>query len=177
MITFAFVKKRRTYIIYLMTLLIPALLITGCYEDDSCNQNTETGINITVSNSGSDASTDLDGLNQNSIESWRVTAVGDTTALVDSESDYNTGIPLDMNDTTVTLLFKIRDNDTTDYLVDTVIFTYIQTDLQLLTVTCGFAPVFNITGGEFYMNTLDSVIIYEQEVSTDLQTNNVTFYY
>lgn len=169
---------KKTYFLRLFAFLMPVFLLAACYEDDSCNQNTVSGVNITVANSGSDSKTDLDGLDQSNIESWRITAVGDTTALVGSENtDYTTGIPLDMNNTSITVLFKIRDNDTTDYLVDTVVFEYIQTDLQLLSVSCGFAPIFKLTGGCFGTSVLDSVVIYDSEISTDLQENNVSFYY
>jgi hypothetical protein len=157
---------------------MPVFLMTACYEDDSCNQNTVTGVNVSVSNSGADKSTDLDGLDYDNIESWRFTALDDTLALVSSENlTYSPGIPLNMNDTTITLLFQIRDNDSTDYLQDTVIFNYIQTDFQLLSINCGFAPLFTLTGGQSTINILDSVILYEGDITTDMQIENVAFYY
>lgn len=152
--------------------------MTACYEDDSCNQNTVTGVNIAVANSGADKATDLDGLDYATIESWLFTALDDTLALVSSESlTYSSGIPLDMNDTTITFLFKIRDNDSTAYLQDTVTFNYIQTDLQLLSINCGFAPVFQLRGGQSTSNVLDSVVVYEASITTDMQIKNVAFYY
>lgn len=161
-----------------LLLLMLASVVFSCIEDDSCSQNTVTGVNVTVSNSGADASSDDDGLDYNNIESWRFTALDDTTALVSSDNlSYSPGIPLDMNDTTITLLFKIRDNDTTDYLRDTVVFNYYQTDLQLLSINCGFAPLFYLKGGNSTLNILDSVILYESSITTDMQINNVAFYY
>lgn len=161
-----------------MCLLMLTLIIASCVEDGSCNQNTITGVNVSVSNSGSDSDTDLDGLNGDSIESWLFTAMDDTVALVsDEDVDYSPGIPLDMNDTTITLLFKIRDNDTTEYLRDTIVLNYIQTDLVLLSVNCGFAPLFKITGGYSTMNILDSVVIYDEFITTDKNLDNVAFYY
>lgn len=176
--TFAPVKLKSTYFYRILAFVMLALLITACYEDDSCNQNTVTGVNISVSNSGADNTTDLDGLDYSNIESWRITALDDTVPLVSSENlSYSAGIPLDMNDTTITVLFKIRDNDTTDYLRDTMIFNYIQTDLQLLSVNCGFAPLFQLTSGQHTINVLDSVILYEGYITTDMQIENVAFYY
>ncbi len=149
----------------------------SCYEDDSCNQNTNTGVNITVANMLPD-SVDTDSLNSSHIESWRFKTLEDTTIFISSDNlDYTTGIPLNMNDTVIKLLFQIRDNDTTDYLVDTIILGYIQTDLELLSANCGFAPVFKITNGSFTMHVLDSVAIENSKVSTDLQLNNVAFFY
>ena len=159
-------------------MLIPVLFLTACYEDDTCNQNTVTGVIVSVSNSGADADTDLDELDHTNVESWRFTALDDTSAFVNSDDlSYSPGIPLDMNDTTITLLFKIRDNDSTDYLQDTVIFNYIQTDVELLSVNCGFASRFKITGGWTTLNVLDSVNFYDGYVTTDMETENVAFYY
>lgn len=169
---------KRTYIYRIILFVMPLMLLSACYEDDSCNQNRVTGVNISVSNSGSDASTDLDGLDYNNVESWRFTALDDTAALISSETQsYTPGIPLDMNADSITVLFKIRDSDSTDYLQDTVIFNYIQTDLQLLSINCGFAPQFKLTGGASTLNVLDSIVLYDGYVTTDMQIENVAFYY
>lgn len=171
-------KIESTYLYRILLFVLFAFLITACYEDDSCNQNTVTGVNVSVSNSGADKKTDTDGLDYNTIESWHFTSLDDTLALVSSENlTYSPGIPLDINDTTITLLFKIRDNDSTAYLQDTVSFNYIQTDLQLLSNNCGFAPLFKITGGHSTINVLDSVIVYDGYITTDMLIENVAFYY
>lgn len=155
-------------LINILLILLPVFL-SACYEDDSCSQNTDTGINVTVTNEGDDFTT---------VESWKFTALDDTTALVSSDNlSYTAGIPLDMNDTVVELLFSVRASDTLDYVSDTVIIHYVQTDLSLLSVNCGFAPTYNITELVHTINILDSVLIYEQEVSTDLVSDNAAFYY
>lgn len=161
-----------------MILMALLVFLSACYEDDSCSQNTVSGINVTVSNSGSDSSSDLDELDQDNVESWRFTALDDTVSLVNSESQtYTSGIPLDMNDTSITILFNIRDNDSTAFLKDTIVINYYQTDLQLLSVNCGFAPLFRITGGASTAHVLDSIVVNDVEISTDLLIDNVAFYY
>lgn len=176
--TFAQVKIRNTYRFRILLFVMPLFLVTACYEDDSCNQNAVTGVNVTVSNSGDDEDVDLDGLDADNVESWRFIPLDDTVSLVSSESlSYSPGIALDMNDTTIVFLFQIRDSDSTEYLQDTIIFNYIQTDLQLVSVNCGFAPLFQLTGGYWTANVLDSVILNDSYITTDMQTNNVAFYY
>lgn len=154
------------------------LMALACVEDDTCNQNTVSGLNVVVANSGKDAKTDLDALNQDSIVGWMITAVGDTLSFVGSDNaTYSSGIPLNLDDTTITVLFKIKDTAHDEYLVDTLVFDYHQTDLVLLSVQCGFAPLFELTGGSYTKSVLDSVVVRAVEVSTDLTINNVSIYY
>lgn len=137
-----------------------------------------TGLNVKVSNSGKDIGTDLDGLDYNNVESWRFTAMDDTISFVSSETQsYSPGIPFDMNADSIVILFKIRDSDSTEYLIDTIVFQYVQADLELLSVNCGFAVLFSITNFHITSNVLDSIILEEPFVTTDMQTNNVSFYY
>lgn len=157
-------------------LLLALVFLSACYEDNSCSQNTVTGINVEVSNSGSDATTDLDSLDQSKVDAWFFTALDDTF-VTSANQTYTSGIPLDMNDTSITVLFQIKDTEMTDYLQDTIVINYHQTDLRLLTVNCGFAPIYVISGGTHTLNVLDSVIMYDAEISTDLQITNVSFYY
>ena len=174
-IIFAQVKKLFVHIL----LWSIALSLSSCYEDETCNQNTETGVNIVVENSGDDSGTDLDGLDQSKTVEWNLTPLADTVVFVSSENQANSiGIPLDLNDTTIAIVLNIKDSEMSDYLKDTVVFNYVQTDLRLLSVNCGFAPIFNITDIMFTGNVLDSVILYtEVEVSNDLELDNVAFYY
>lgn len=156
-----------------------ALSLSACYEDETCNQNTETGVNIVVKNSGNDTGTDLDGLDQTKSVEWNFTPLADTIVFVSSENEpYSIGIPLNLNDTTIAIVLNIKDSEMSDYLKDTVIFNYVQTDLRLLSVNCGFAPIYNIIDIMFTDNVLDSVVLYtEVEVSNDLELDNVAFYY
>ncbi len=150
-------------------LLTLACSLTACYEDDSCSQNTDTGINVAVSNKDGD---------YKGYDLWSFSKVNDTVSFVSSENQtYEAGIPLNINDTSITFLFNIRLNDTTAYLSDTITINYYQTDLRLLSVNCGFAPVYHITGGSHTLNVLDSVILYDEEISSDLELDNAAFYY
>lgn len=152
------------------------VLFSACVEDETCGENTITGIIISVANSGDDSATDNDGLNQDAVSEWKICPAGDTLEFVTNTTEYQYGIPLDLEDTTIAVVFSIKD-DGEAYYEDTVHFDYRQTDLKLVSVACGFAPEFEITGGRHGVSVLDSVVLEALEVSNDLSINNVTFYY
>lgn len=159
-----------------IVMLCVVLFLSSCVEDDTCGENTITGIIVSVKNSGSDDATDTDALNQNAVSDWKICPAGDTTVFVAKSTDYQFGIPLDLEDTTIQLVFYIKDNGGV-YLNDTLRFVYHQTDMKLVSVACGFAPEFEITEGQHGVSVLDSVVLEELVVSNDLSINNVTLYY
>ena len=175
-ITFVSVKKQTIKYWSYLTLVIVVLSISSCVEDETCGENTVTGVLMTVQNSGNDNETDTDELDQTKVSDWKICAVGDTLPLYSKSTDYQYGLPLDLEDTTVSFVFYIKDDSST-YLTDTVQFDYRQTDMKLVSVACGFAPEFLITGGSHGSSVLDSVVVEQPVVSTDLTLNNVAFYY
>ncbi len=153
-------------------------ILTACFEDDSCNQNMVSGINIEVITSDKNDSTDVDGLNPSGSIEWNIAPLNDSITFITSANQaYSTGVPLNLNDTSITIQLNIRDNDTTAYLTDIIKINYVQTDLRLVSVNCGFAPVFKITDIFFSTNALDSVLYSPDEVSNDLEIVNAVFYY
>lgn len=170
------VKKNMKNRFFSVLLLVTTFFFSACVEDDTCGENMISGIKITVNNSGSDSATDLDALDQDKLSDWKVCPPNDTLAFVSMSTEYQFGIPLDIEDTTITLVFFIKD-DGEDYLSDTLSFFYRQTDFKLVSMACGFAPEFEITGGKHSVNVLDSIVLETLEVSTDLTVNNVAIYY
>lgn len=171
MIIFASVKNKSLHILIISVIALTATMVS-CYEDDTCNQNTETGVNIEVRNNGNEPT-----LHKDSIY-WKLTKIDDTVSLVSSNDiSYSTGLHLDMNNDSITFLFQIKNTSDSVYLVDTVVFNYIQTDLEALSLNCGFAPVFELTEGYYTTHVLDSIVKYDTIVNTELTETNVSFYY
>lgn len=160
-----------------VSLLILIVFLSACVEDDTCGENTVSGLIVSVRNSGSDSNTDTDTLNENSVTSWKICPLNDSISFTSKDTSFTSGIPLNINDTSITVLFMIRDNEDEDYIIDTLSFYYHQTDLESLSLQCGFAPLYEISGMSHSVNVLDSLALNEKEISTDLIMDNVTLYY
>lgn len=171
MIIFASVKNKPLNIL-IISLITLASTMMSCYEDDSCNQNTETGVNLQVINNNNESTLDKDST------FWKFTKMDDTISLVNSNNiSYSPGIPLDMNNDSIQIRFQIKNISDSVYMIDTVVFNYIQTDLQALSINCGFAPVFELVGHNHTTNVLDSVARHDSIVNTEITEKNVSFYY
>lgn len=171
-------KNTRQHIFLYLIVGLLAFFVTSCYEDDSCNENTVTGINMSVFSSGSDADADPDTLDVTAGIQWAILPPSADTVLV-SSSDLSSsvGLHLDANADMMTVLFIIRNEDSPVFYVDTVVFEYVQTELEQLSNNCGFAPVYTIYGGSNTTHALDSVVLEDPLVNTDITDDNVTFYY
>ncbi len=158
-------------------LLILVGFLSACVEDDTCGENTISGVMVAIANSGSDSSTDTDTLNEKSVTNWKICPINDTISFTSMDTSYTSGIPLNINDTSVAVVFMIRDNEDEDYINDTLHLFYHQKELKLISMQCGFAPLYELSGLDHTLHVLDSVVLNEIEVSTDLMIDNVTLYY
>lgn len=167
-------KQKKSYNWLIPILILLSLLVNACYEDDTCGENMYSRVNISVNSSAYQSNDTLKGTDTE----WWFTPLNDTIVLISSDDvDESLGLPLDMDTDTLKLVFHIRNTSATDVYMDTVTFQYEFTDLEEISLNCGFAPVFTMYGGNYTSYALDSIVLNEPIINTDLTEDNVTFYY
>jgi hypothetical protein len=149
-----------------------ALLLSSCYEDDSCNQNTVTGVNALIINNGNS-------IPEDSVKSFYIMPIGeDSISFINSENVlYTPGIELDLNNDSTIVVFKVKENSTDSFIIDTITLNHKQIDVEMLSIYCGIVPIFELIGGTHTTHILDSITLQDSLINTDVSTPNVTIYY
>lgn len=148
------------HIIY--ALIVTMLFLLACEKDNKCSQSTIAGVNFTLTK-----------VNGSKVTSFYITPfnnINDT--LYSSASNiYIRTLPLSVSEDSTSFKFII--NDSTQDIIN----VYHTLKLTFTDEACGFVPEFKIDSLKYSNMGLDSIAWVFDEVTTDIENENIKLFY
>lgn len=164
-------SKHRSFLFSLILILSFGVFVSSCYEDTSCDQNIETGMLFSFYKVGTDSVSGEQTLTRNNGNVYVFMQAEKQDTLFPRVADTLAMLPFELNDTVTTLFFE------KDSVMDIINIEHTLPEAEFLDVSCGFAPSYTIKTGNFTNTIIDSVVIVNPLVNTDVYQTNIFIYY
>lgn len=142
------------------------MLLISCEVSDECNSSTVAGVNFTLQKKANSI-----------VTGFVITSMdlpNDTVYNSASSSSYIKTLPLSVSNDTTAFVFTAT--DTIDTSNDFIVF-YHTMNLTFLDEPCGFVPDFKLDSIKYTDSKLDSIVWVFKDVTTDIESENITVIY
>lgn len=146
-------------------------LVSSCLEDTSCGQNTESALLFSAYSITIDSATQARVINRDMSRLYVFLNPDKQDTLYPRSVDTLAMVPIELNDTITSLYFE------KDSVLDEIRIIHSLPEAAFIDVNCGFVPSFEIKTGSFSNVKLDSVIIVNPTVNTDVYQTNILLFY
>lgn len=151
--------------------LVTGLFLGSCLEDTSCGQNMESGLLFSAYRITLDSVTQEPVITRDMNKLFVFLDRNKQDTLYPRATDTLALVPIELNDTITSLYFE------KDSVLDEIRIIHTYPEAAFVDVNCGFVPSYEIKNGSFTNVNLDSVLIINPTVNTDVfQTNILLFY-